>query len=135
MTYTLFISQSWLYDNEYRHLKYELDNARLFDYVPVFSPKIDFEKFNGRQYKKELRARMMEDMRPCNLVICLAGVYPEWHDALEMEWSIAKELNIPIIAIEPWGHERTTDTEVETVDSLVKWNSDTIVSAIHNYSK
>lgn len=38
-----------------------------------------------------------------------------------------------IIAIEPWGAEKTSAKVKNTADKIVKWNTDSIVDAIRGY--
>ena len=38
-----------------------------------------------------------------------------------------------IIAIEPWGSEKTSMTVKNAADKIVKWNTDPIVDAIRGY--
>ena len=42
-------------------------------------------------------------------------------------------MNKKIIAIEPWGAERTSTVVKNAADIIVKWNTDSIVSAIRGY--
>ena len=50
--------------------------------------------------------------------------------AINMEIEIANELGKPIIAIEPWGSERTSLIVKKNAKIIVKWNSASIVGAI-----
>ena len=38
-----------------------------------------------------------------------------------------------IIAIEPWGSEKTSTVVKNAADKIVKWNTDSIVDAIRGY--
>lgn len=42
-------------------------------------------------------------------------------------------MNKKIIAIEPWGSERTSLVVKNATDKIVRWNTDSIVSAIRGY--
>lgn len=42
-------------------------------------------------------------------------------------------MNKKIIAIEPWGAERTSVIVKFAADQVVKWNTDSIISAIRGY--
>ena len=65
-----------------------------------------------------------------NVVLILAGVYSSYSDSINMEIEIANELGKPIIAIEPWGSERTSLIVKKNAKIIVKWNSASIVGAI-----
>jgi len=42
-------------------------------------------------------------------------------------------MNKRIIAIEPWGSERTSSIVKNNADIVVKWNTDSVVRAIRGY--
>ena len=63
----------------------------------------------------------------------LAGVYSTYSKWINKEIAICKKefLNPkPIIAIEPWGSERTSQVVKDNADRIVKWNKDSVVRAI-----
>ena len=55
------------------------------------------------------------------------GSYSEW-----MNWEIetAKSMGKPVIAVIPWGQERVSKTMAGQADRIVRWNTESIVSAI-----
>ena len=73
-------------------------------------------------------------MKPCHVVLILAGVYATNSSSIDLEIEAAKELKKPIIGIEPWGAEKVSSKVRENADVMVKWNSDSIVDAIRKYS-
>ena len=52
---------------------------------------------------------------------------------INIEIELAKSMNKKIIAIEPWGSERTSSVVKTAAYKIVKWNTDSIVSAIRGY--
>lgn len=52
---------------------------------------------------------------------------------VNIEIELAKSMNKKIIAIEPWGSERTSAVVKNAADKIVRWNTDSIVSAIRGY--
>lgn len=73
-------------------------------------------------------------MKYCNVVLVLAGVYSTYSESIKMEIDVAKELEKPIIAIEPYGSEKTSLIVKENANIIVKWNSNSIISAIKELS-
>lgn len=68
-------------------------------------------------------------------MLILAGVYSSYSKWINKEIDIAKNVyNKPIIAVQPWGAERTSKNVKDNADKIVNWNSSSIVDAIREYS-
>ena len=63
----------------------------------------------------------------------MAGVYSTYSKWINIEIELAKSMNKKIIAIEPFSSERTSSVVKKAADTIVKWNTDSIVSAIRGY--
>jgi len=61
----------------------------------------------------------------------LAGVYSTYSKWINEEIAIAKSYGKPIIAIEPWGAEKTSAVVKNNADKIVKWQGRSIVNAIY----
>ena len=134
--YNLFISHSWDYSNAYDGLISLLNNASYFSFRNYSVPKDDpLRIYNSSNYKAELRRKVRNQMIYCNAVLVLAGVYASYSDSIDMEISVAKELGKPIIAIEPWGSDRTSVPVKNAATKIVGWNTSSIVSAVREVSK
>jgi len=133
--YYIFISHSWKYGDLYEQLNILLKKAPYFTYknfsVSQDKPLIIYNK---EYYENELRNKIKNQMRTCNVVLILAGVFASYSDSIKMEISIANELGKPIIAVEPWGSEKTSQIVKINAQTIVKWNTSSIVSAIREYS-
>lgn len=133
--YNLFISHSWNYSDSYDCLVSLLDNAAYFSYRNYSVPKDDpLTIRNPSYYLSELKNKIRNQMRNCSVVLILAGVYSSYSDSINMEIEIAQELDKPIIAIEPWGSERTSNVVKNAACKVVKWNTNSIVDAIREES-
>ena len=129
--YNLFISHSWHYSDYYDTLVSMLRNASYFTFNN-FSVSSDHPLtiYNNRYYKSELRNKIEMRMRPCSVVLILAGMYASNSDYIQMEIDVAKALGKPIIAIEPWGAARTSVAVKSAATRIVSWNTASIVNAI-----
>ena len=58
------------------------------------------------------------------------STYSKW---INIEIQLAKEMGKKIIAIEPWGAERTSTVVKQAADITVGWNTSSIVKAIRGY--
>jgi hypothetical protein len=129
-TYNLFISHSWAYSDAYDELVSLLAERPHFEYRDYSVPKDDPVHTNGTD--GELYRAIENKVNYCCVVIILAGVYSSYSKWINKEIKIAKDLKKPIIAVEPWGSERTSIVVKENADKVVKWNTESIVNAIRD---
>lgn len=131
MTYNLFISHSWNYNNHYDRLLEMLNNYPNFRFRDYSVPKDD--PIIGARNNKQLVAAITNQMQNTSCIIILAGVYASYSEWIQKEIEIAKHEFYnpkPIIAVELWGAERTSQIVKNNADMIVKWNTASIVGAI-----
>ena len=131
MTYNLFISHSWNYNYYYERLIVMLDNVSGFTYRDYSVPKDD--PIHNANNDKQLRAAIRNQMQHASCVIILAGVYSTYSKWINIEIELAKELNKTIIAVEPWGAQRTSAVVKNAADVTCGWNTNSILKAIKGY--
>ena len=134
-TYTLFISHSWNYSDAYERLVDLLNSRSYFSYINYSVPKDDPVHTNGND--KELYEAIKNKISQCNVVIILAGVYSSHSKWINKEIRIAKNdfsHSKSIIAIKPWASKNTSQIVKDNADIIVKWNTESIVSAIRELS-
>lgn len=132
-TYRLFISHSWNYGDAYEKLVSMLNSAPFFQYANYSVPKDD-PVYNART-DRELYEAIKSQIRPVNCVLILAGVYATYSKWIDKEIKIAKQdLNKPVIAIEPFASKKTSTIVKSNANTIVKWNTQSIVDAIRQYS-
>jgi len=128
--YNIFISHSWTYSDAYEKLIKMLDKQGL-DYKDYSVPKTDPLHTNGTD--KQLYDGIKAKIAPTSVVLIMAGVYSSYSKWIDKEIQISKEgfsTSKKIIAIEPWGSEKTSKKVKDNADKIVRWNSSSIVSAI-----
>ena len=128
MIYNLFISHSWNYSDAYEKLVNLLNAKTYFNYKNYSVPKND--PIHHCPYDWQLKAAIENKIRPASCVLILAGVYSTYSKWINIEIELAKSMNKKIIAIEPWGSEKTSRTVKDAADVIVGWNTDSIVNAI-----
>lgn len=128
MTYNLFISHSWDYSDAYEKLINLLDSADEFSYKNYSVPKDD--PIHNAKYDYQLKEAIRNKMQHASRVLILAGVYSTYSKWINIEIELAKEMGKKIIAIEPWGAERTSITVKSNANKIVKWQTSSIVNAI-----
>lgn len=130
-TYNLFISHSWAYGDGYERLIDLLDGKAYFSYNDFSVPKDDPVHTNGTD--RELYAAIQRKIQLTHVVLIMAGVYSTYSKWINKEIEIAQHAFLtptPILAIEPWGSERTSKTVKDAADLVVGWNTDSIVNGI-----
>ena len=128
MTYNLFISHSWAYSDAYEKLVNLLNAKPYFDYNNYSVPKND--PIHNAPYEYQLKEAIRKQMQPASCVLIMAGLYSTYSKWINIEIELAKSMNKKIIAIEPWGSEKTSRTVKNAADVIVGWNTDSIVDAI-----
>ena len=126
---TLFISHSWSYGDAYDRLCAMLDNAPYFRYANYSVPKSD--PIHNARNDHALRLAIKRKMSPCQVVLVMAGVYSTYSKWIDKELDLAKDdFNKPVLAITPWGAQRTSTLVKSKADLIVKWNTSSIVTGI-----
>lgn len=130
-TYNIFISHSWTYGDAYDKLVKMLDNEPRFSYRNYSVPK-DSPIHNAPNEGALLEA-IKERMQFCDVIVILAGVYSSYSKWINKEIQLANKgftKPKPIVAVQPWGSERTSQIVKDNAHKIVGWNASPIVSAI-----
>lgn len=131
MTYNLFISHSWAHSDNYDGLVNLLNSNPYFDYKNYSVPKDD--PIHNARNDHQLKEAIRNQMRHASCVLILAGVYSTYSKWINIEIELAKELDKKIIAVELYAAERTSSVVKNAADVIVKWSTDSIISAIRGY--
>ncbi len=130
-TYNIFISHSWAYGDAYDKLIKMLDSDGRFSYrnysVPKDSP------IHNAGTDRELLEAIKERMQFCDVIVILAGVYSTYSKWINKEIQLANKgftTPKPILAIEPWASEKTSQVVKDNAHKIVGWNASPIISAI-----
>jgi hypothetical protein len=132
-SYRLFISHSWSYRDAYEKLVSFFNEHSNFNWIDYSVPKDD--PIHDAPNQTLLYNAIKKQVSPVNCVIMLAGVYSTYSKWINKEVEISKKVfSKPIVAVEPWGAEKTSKIVKDNADATVRWQSSSIVSAIRNYS-
>ena len=135
--YNLFISHAWTYGEDYKNLKKLLDSAPFFKYnnysAPKDNPLINLDGTKATN-KTQIKEAIKRKINPVSCVLIISGLYYNNREWMQFELEYANKINKPIIAIKPWGNTRMPSEVEDVADIVVNWNTDSIVSAIRNYS-
>lgn len=129
-TKNLFISHSWAYSDAYDKLTEMLNTAPYFSYKDYSVPKND--PIHNANNDTELYNAIQIQIQKASVVVIMAGVYATYSKWINKEIAIAKSLNKPIVAIEPWASTNTSVIVKQNADKIVGWNTSSIVDAIRD---
>lgn len=130
-TYDLFISHAWTYNEEYHRLVKMLSDAPNFYWRNYSVP--DHDPLQART-TAALMAGLDRQIRPVNAVLILSGMYVNHREWLQAEIEMAQAYPKPIIGVVPWGAERVPALVQNAATAVVRWNTDSIVSAIRAHA-
>lgn len=89
--YNIFISHSWTYSDSYDCLINLLNKTPYLNCSDFsISKESPLVIYNKCYYNSELRNKIKNKMRYCNVVLVLAGVYSTYSESIKMEIQIAK---------------------------------------------
>lgn len=129
--YRIFISHSWDYSEQYDKIEEFLcQEGVLFCNHSV--PKDSPIHTNGTD--KQLEDAIEAKIKGCSCVIILAGVYSTYSKWINKEIKISQRYSKPIIAVEPWGAERTSSVVKNAATVVVKWQAKSVADAVRNYA-
>ncbi len=133
--YNIFISHSWAYGENYDNLVKKLKADPRFSFKDYSVPKND--PIHNAPNAPALAQAIQNQMRFCDVIIILAGVYSTYSTWINKEIALAKNFSNPkpILAIEPWASERTSKVVKDNADMIVKWNTSSIIDGIRELSK
>ncbi len=130
-TYNLFISHSWAYSGQYERLLSLLRNRGYFRFRDYSVPRND--PIHSAGSIARLRQAIRQQMLPCSAILILAGMYAMHSRWINEEIYLAKRgfINVkPIIAIVPRGRQHIPSKVRAAADTIVKWNTESVVDAI-----
>ena len=130
-SYHIFISHSWTYSDAYEKLSSMLKSASYFDFKDFSVPKND--PIHNAPTSQQLYDAIKVKMAPTSIILVMSGIYSSYSEWIKKEMQIAKtEFPYPkkILAIEPWGSERTSTFVKDNADKVVGWNGQGIAAQL-----
>lgn len=130
--YKLFISHSWDHDDVLQDLKNLIDSR---GYFPATYTQIekDCPIDSGKAWV--IKANITKRLQESDVVLAIAGVYASYSEWMQWEMDKAKDLGLKVIGVIPRGQEHISQEVFNRSAVDVRWNADSIVDAIRNYSR
>lgn len=130
--YKIFISHSWQYADTLEALR-NLINARLY-FGATYEESTKDKPINSEN-ESYVKTRLAQKIGNSDIVLALAGVYASHSSWMEWELDKAIDLNIPIVGVVPRGQERISTIVSSRSIIDVRWNTESIISAIRGHAK
>lgn len=130
--YKLFISHSWDHDDVLQDLKNLIDSR---GYFPATYTQIEKDCPIDSDKVWVIKANITKRLQESDVVLAIAGVYASYSEWMQWEMDKAKELGLRVIGVIPRGQEHISHEVFNRSAVDVRWNADSIVDAIRNYSR
>lgn len=131
-THNIFVSHSWAYGDAYDMLINFFKREPYFNYKDYSVPKDD--PIHNAPNAALLEQAIENKIRPCSVVVIMAGKYATYSKWINIEIKIAKRLGKPIVAIRPWAALQTSQIVTESANEIISWNGASITSGIKRNS-
>lgn len=130
--YKIFISHSWAHTKDLEDLQSLLNTRGYFnvEYMEA-SKKVPINSENAPYVKSVLKQKILNS----DIVLGLAAIYASHSEWMIWELETAKKNSIPIVGVIPRGQERISSEVYSRSIVDVRWNTESIVSAIRNHAK
>lgn len=126
--YPLFISHCWDYRDKYYTVECWIDDSDINwrnMSIPAHDPK-------DTRSDAELEQIIDNNIGNSSMFIIIAGMYVSQENRtwINKEIDIAQKYGKKILAIKPWGSQRTPARIHEVADKLVSWQSSSVINDI-----
>ena len=130
----VFISHSWAYSGHYKTLADWIFNKNW----SVGRASLDFRDFSVPQSDPILNAKNDSQLRKAlynqiarsHVIVIPTGMYTNYSKWIQKEIDGANGYSKPILAVNPWGAQRTSSTVSSAAVKTVGWNSKSVVNGI-----
>lgn len=130
--YKIFISHSWKHPEDLTNLRHLLRERGYFNVeFQEASQDEPINSLNASYIKIVLKNSILKS----DIVLGIAGMYASYSDWIAWELDTANKYSIPIVGIIPRGQERISTTITRYSEEDVRWNTESIVTAIRKHAK
>ena len=130
----VFISHAWSYSDHYNTLASWIFNARWsvgqasLDFRDYSVPKND--PVHNARNDAQLRAALYDKISRSHVIVIPTGVYASYSKWIQKEIDGSASYGKPILAVNPWGAQRTSTVVSGAATRTVGWNKQSVINAI-----
>ena len=130
--YRIFISHSWSYPGDLENLRNLLRERGYFN--------VEFEEASADEpidsdNATYIKRRLKQKITNSNIVLGIAGMYASYSGWMAWELEVANNMGKPIIGVIPRGQERVSSTVTAYSKENVRWNTESIITAIRKWAE
>jgi hypothetical protein len=137
---SIFISHSWSYSGHYDKLAswifgepWTVD-GRLLDFTDLSIPEDN--PVHDADSASELESAIYQRIVLSDVVVIPMGMYANHSKWIKKEVEGSQRYQVPILAVDPWGAERTSSIVKEAADHEVGWTQKSVIGGVwHLYRK
>lgn len=130
----VFISHAWSHSGHYTTLadwifneKWSVGQASL-DFRDFSVPKND--PIHNANNDKQLKEAIFKQISMSHVVVIPTGMYASYSKWIQKEIEGSTGFKKPILAVNPWGQERTSNVVTSAASKTVGWNKQPVIDAI-----
>jgi hypothetical protein len=135
----VFISHAWSYSVHYDTLADWIFN----DNWSFGQASVDFRDYSVPRHDPihnanndaQLRAALHDKISRSHVIVIPTGMYANYSKWIQKEIDGAEAYRKPILAVNPWGAQRTSSVVANAATKLVGWNKETVVRGIWDLYK
>ena len=130
----VFISHSWSYSGHYeklamwvfrRNWRFGQASLKLLDYsVPRNDP------IHNASSQRQLQDAIYAKIARSHVIVIPTGMYANYSNWIQKEISGSNVYSKPILAVNPWGQQRTSSVVSGAAALTVGWNSNSVIGGI-----
>ncbi|MDE0412534.1 MAG: TIR domain-containing protein [Gammaproteobacteria bacterium] len=132
----IFVSHSWAYSSHYKTLsswifekKWRIGQASL-NLLDFSVPRND--PIHNAPTARQLREAIYRKIAFCHVVVIPTGMYATHSNWIRKEINGASAKAKPILAVNPWGQQRTASVVSTAAKKTVGWNKESVIRGIWN---
>ncbi|ABV38355.1 nuclease [Shewanella sediminis HAW-EB3] len=130
----VFISHAWSHSGHYDTLSEWIFNENW----SVGQASLDFRDFSvpkdnpihDADDDDQLQAALFNQIARSHIIVIPMGMYANYSKWIKKEIDGAGLYSKPILAVNPWGQERSSSVVGDAADKKVGWNKKTVINGI-----
>ena len=128
----VYVTHMFAEDPDYRRVFEYLESLQNFFYVNCSN----IESIPGAGGKEALKDELRTQIKMAEVVIVPSVMYAAHRDWITYQMDVAQAMNLPIVAMEPFGGTQEMPKEVaERADERVEWNERLLVDALRRQAR
>lgn len=129
----VFISHAWKHSGHYETLADWIFNINW----TIGQSSLDFRNYSVPKDNpihdandEQLKAAILKQIAMSHVIVIPTGMYVNYSNWIQKEIDGSVNYKKPILAVNPWGQQRSSCIALNSASSLVGWNKKSVVNEI-----